>query len=258
MDLNNNSGILTWNNYNLNPQRSTNYDLYLSVYNNEIGLFTIGGFLKQIDDLIYAWSFHDSLNVYLPQNSLYTTVPKGNYLINTFINNSHRVNDYGMEVDWETHFWYLPGPLSGLVFNVNYTHIFSKAEYPYTIQKTVNRKTVYVDTTFTDRLLDQPDDIVNFSIGFDYKDFSVRVSMLYQTDIFTGVNFWPQLRSHTSAYTRWDLAVKQELPWYGVQVFCNINNLNAAKDLSIIEGGNVPLSEQQYGLTADLGIRLNL
>ena len=104
--------------------------------------------------------------------------------------------------------------------------------------------------------MDQPDDIVNLALGFDYKDFSIRVSMLYQTDIFTGVNFWPQLRSHTSAYRRWDIAAKQKLPWYNIEVFCNLNNINGAKDISIIQGGGVPISEQQYGLTADLGLRL--
>ncbi len=254
------TGSISWNNFQLVPQRSTNYDLYLSFYNNTIGLFTVGAFLKQIDDLIYSWQFYksgaDALPYFPPSLITPSTNPSGVYAINTYVNNSKRIDDYGMEFDWQTHFWYLPGPLSGLVFNINYTHIFSKAQYPYTYIKSVNRRTVYVDTTFEDRLLDQPDDIVNISLGFDYKDFSVRVSMLYQTDIFTGVNFWPQLRSHTSAYRRWDLAAKQKLPWYGLEVFGNLNNINGAKDISVIQVGGVPLSEQQYGLTADLGLRL--
>jgi hypothetical protein len=175
--------------------------------------------------------------------------------VNTFVNNSHRAKDYGVEVDWQTHFWYLPAPFSGLVLGVNYTHIFSEAVYPYTVIQRVGRQSVYVDTSFTDRLLDQPNDVANFSLGYDYQGFSIRVSMLYQSDIFTGVNFWPQLRSHTSAYTRWDLAVKQELPWYGLQLFCNLNNINGANDVSVIQGGGVPLAEQQYGLTAEAGIR---
>jgi TonB-dependent receptor len=252
---------ISWNNFSLVPQRSTNYDLYLSFYENTIGLFTIGGFLKQINDLIYGWQFYKSgvnaLPYFPPGLITSSTKPSGVYAINTYVNNPKRVDDYGIEVDWQTHFWYLPGPLSGLVFSINYTHIYSKAEYPFTNIKTVGRKTVYVDTTFTDRLLDQPDDILNVSLGFDYLDFSVRVSMLYQTDIFTGVNFWPQLRSHTSAYRRWDLAAKQKLPWYGLEVFCNINNINGASDNSVIQGGGgVPLSEQQYGLTADLGLQI--
>lgn len=254
---------IAWNNFKLVPQRSSNYDFYLSFYDNTIGLFTVGGFLKQIDDLIYNWQFYksgtDALPYFPPSLITPTTAPSGVYAINTYVNNSKRIDNYGMEFDWQTHFWYLPGPLSGIVFNINYTHIFSEAEYPYTNIKIVNRRTVYVDTTFKARLLDQPVDLINMSLGFDYKGFSIRVSMLYHTDIFTGVNFWPQLRSHTSAYRRWDLAAKQELPWYGIEVFGNINNINSAKDVSVIQGGaNVPLSEQQYGLTADFGIRLQL
>jgi TonB-dependent receptor len=258
IDFDGNNGIVSWNNFSLVPQRSTNYDAYLSFYDNSIGLFTLGGFYKQIDDQIYSWSFYAAgadLQPYLPTSIMSGPPPTSPYVVNTFVNNAHRAKDYGVEVDWQTHFWYLPEPFSGLVFSVNYTHIFSEAEYPYTIIRRVNRQSVYVDTSFTDRLLDQPNDVANFSLGYDYQGFSIRVSMLYQSDIFTGVNFWPQLRSHTSAYTRWDLAVKQELPWYGLQLFCNLNNINGANDVSIIQGGGVPLAEQQYGLTGEAGIR---
>jgi len=184
--------------------------------------------------------------------------PSGVYQVNTFVNNASLAKTWGLEVDWQTHFWYLPPPFSGLVLNVNYTHIFSEADYPFTFGRTVGRKTVYVDTTFTDRLIDQPNDIVNVSLGYDYADFSARVSMLYQSDIFTGVNFWPQLRAHTAAYRRWDIAIKQGLPWYNLQIYCNLNNVNGANDLSIIQGGGVPLAEQEYGLGIDVGLRWKL
>ena len=77
-----------------------------------------------------------------------------------------------------------------------------------------------------------------------------------QQDIFTGPNFWPQLRTHTAAYTRWDLSAKQELP-YGFRIYGDINNLNSANDVSVItaSGVAVPQSQQTYGLTADLGVR---
>lgn len=255
------NGIISWNNYQLVPSRSTNYDVSLSFYSNEIGLFTVGGFLKQIDNLIYPWSFYVSgtqTTQYYPPSLIGTSTPQGTYEVNTYVNDSYRINNYGMELDWQTHFWYLPGPLSGLVFSANYTHIFSKAQYPYVYLNSTGRSITYIDTSFTDRLLDQPNDIVNLSLGFDYEDFSIRVSMLYQTDIFTGVDFWPQLRSNTSAYTRWDLAAKQKLPWYGIQVYGDINNINAAEDVSVIQGGGgVPESEQDYGMTADIGLRWN-
>jgi len=254
-------GAIAWNNFNIVPSRSTNYDVYLSFYDNTIGLFTVGGFMKEIKDLIYSWSFYvsgsDILNYY-PISLVGTSSPSGTYQVTTYVNNPYTIKDYGLELDWQTHFWYLPGVLSGMVFNVNYTHIYSKAEYPYTVVESSGRTVKYIKTSYKDRLLDQPNDIVNLSLGFDYKDFSVRVSLLYQSDIFTGANFWPQLRSHTSAYRRWDLSAKQELPWFGIQLFGDINNINGAKDVSIIQGGGVPISQQDYGLTADFGFRVKL
>lgn len=249
---------IIWVNYQLVPSQSTNYDAYFSFYDNTIGLFTVGAFLKQIKNLIYPWSFYVSganAKKYLPSSLTSNYSPVGTYVVYTYVNDSYRINDYGLELDWQTHLWYLPEPLSGLVFSVNYTHIFSKAEYPFSFTRVAGRSVAYIDTSFTDRLLYQPDNIINLSLGFDYKGFSTRVSMLYQDDIFTGPNFWPQLRSHTSASTRWDIAVKQELPWFGIQVYGNINNVSGANDVSVIQARGVPISEQDYGLTADFGFR---
>ncbi len=252
-------GAIAWNNYRLLPSRSTNYDVDFSVYNNSIGLFTVGGFWKNIRDLAYPWAFYVSgTNAlqYYPYNLLSTvTPPSGTYQINTTINDSDVIHDYGVELDWETHFWYLPGILSGFVLDVNYSHIFSSAQYPLVVIQSTGRTLDYVDTSFTDRLLYQPDNIFNLSLGFDYKAFSFRVSWLYQDNIFTGPNFWPQLRSYTAAYSRWDIEFQQGLPWPGLQVYGDIYNLNGANTVSIIHGGGVPESEQDYGATADLGVR---
>jgi TonB-dependent receptor len=250
---------IAWNNHELSPSRSRNFDAYASFYDNSIGLFTIGGFLKQIDDLIYPWTFYvagAAAGRYYPPG-LATAPPTGSYSITTYVNDSYRIDNWGLELDWQTHFWYLPDPFKGLVLNVNYTHIFSDARYPYQYQyKASLRDPVRtIDTSFTDRLLFQPNNIVNLSLGYDYDDLSLRLSMLYQDDIFTGPNFWPQLRSHTSAYTRWDLSAKQKLPWFGLQVFGDLYNINGANDISIIQRGDVPRSEQSYGMTADLGLR---
>ena len=248
-----------WVNYNLTPSPSTNYDAYFSFYNNTIGLFTAGAFLKQIKDLIYPWSFYVSgsdVLPYLPWSLIPQYSSNATYEVSTYINDSYMVNDYGLELDWQTHFWYLPGPLSGLVLGVNYTHIFSKAQYPYSYLVSSGRSSEAIDTSFIDRLIDQPDDIANLTVGYDYKGFSVRVAFLYQSNIFTGPDFWPQLRSYTAPYRRWDLAAKQDLPWYRMQVYIDLNNINSANDVSVISGGaGVPMAEQDYGMTGDLGLR---
>lgn len=250
---------IAFNNYNLVPSRSANYDAYLSLYDNTIGLFGAGVFMKQIDDLIYPWTFFvsnaDALPYYPPGIS--TSPPRGVYNVTTYLNDKYRVTDWGIELDWQTHFWYLPSPFSGLILNVNYTHVFSKARYPYVATVVSGRTITYVDSSYTTRLLYQPDNIANVSLGYDYRGFSIRLSMLYQDNIFSGPNFWPQLRAQTAAYTRWDISAKQDLPWPGIQLYADLTNLNSENDVQVIQAATgVPQSEQSYGMTALLGLRL--
>lgn len=252
-------GTLQWNGFNLNPIRSKNYDAYFSFYDNTIGLFTAGGFLKQINDLIYSYQFTPptvaELAKYYPS---WSAPPSAAGLaVTTYINNPYRINDYGMELDWQAHLWYLPQPFNGLVANVNYTHIFSKAKYPITFNYT--RPNRYVDSSYYAPLLYQPDNILNFSLGYDYAGFSIRVSSIFSDKIFTGPNFWPQLRTYTSAYHRWDIALKQELPIPGLQVFYNWDNFSGANDVSVIAAPTgVPAQQQNYKYTMELGLRYQL
>ena len=179
------------------------------------------------------------------------------YNISTYINNPFVINNKGLEFDWQTNFWYLPKPLNGLVLNLNYTYVHLKAEYPWVISGATSETDI--DSSFTDRLLYQPNSIVNLAVGYDYKGFSIRVSMLYQNDVFTGVNHFPQLRSSTAAYRRWDISVKQKLPWYGLQLYGNINNLNGARDFDVLQMyKHIPRFAETYGMTADAGVHWQL
>lgn len=254
MDVNYGGKSIVWNDYALKPAQSHNYDLQVSFYDNTIGLLAVSPFLKRIDNLIFSQSTH------ITNPSLYPGIP-GNtqaFALTTFINNPYSVDLWGIETEWQTHFWYLPNPFKGLVLNVNYTHIFSSATYPYTLTLSGGYppKTTYTDTTYVDRLLQQPNDIVNLSVGYDYARFSVLVSMIYQSNVYSNSsNFHNSLRSDKAKYVRWDLAVNQGLPWTGLEAFLNINNLNSANDIYLVRGSGFPNSESDYGMTANLGLR---
>jgi TonB-dependent receptor len=251
------SASANWNNVDLKPARSQNYDFQISVYSNEIGLFAISPFLKRINDMVFSQSS------YIIDPSKYEGLPdytKG-FALTTYINNPNRVDVYGVESEWQTHFWWLPKPFDGLVMNVNYTHIFSGAKYPYTYYTNSGFpffRSIYVDTSYADRLIDQPNDIVNLSIGYDYKSFSILTSLIYQANIYNSTNFYNSLRSDKSKYLRWDISAKQGLPWFGLEVFFDINNLNSEEDIYTIRGSGFPNSISDYGLTADLGVRWKL
>ncbi len=254
------SGTLQYNGFELKPIESQNFDVYLSFYNNAIGLFTVGGFLKEIKDLIYQFSFHpsaDELVQYYP-DWVENKNPIGGITVSKYLNNPFKVNNYGVELDWQTHLWYLPSFLSGIVFNINYTHIFSEAEYPIQMIKREGRRTTFIDTSYVAPLLYQPDDILNITLGYDYKDFSMRLSTIYTSDIFSTPIFWEQLRAYTDSYTRWDLTLKQKLPFVmkGLEIFMNYNNITGSRDASSISAKtNVPSRIQSYGSMLELGFR---
>ncbi len=254
-DVSSNSGhYVVWNNYALKPAQSRNYDVQVAVHDNTVGLFAVSPFLKRIDDQIFGQQTYISDPSKYPGVSSYTRT----FSLSTYVNNPNRVDVWGIESEWQTHFWYLPGFLSGLVLNVNYTHIFSNAKYPYTV--TVHSPvypfpTINIDTTYTDRLIQQPNDIVNLSIGYDYGQFSILASMIYQTQVYNGTNFYNSLRSDKVKYLRWDLSVKQRLPWSGIEIYFDLNNLNSEEDVYLVRGSGFPNSESNYGLTADLGLR---
>ena len=266
--LNTTSGRLAYNNYKLKPGHATNYDFFVSVYQNYIGFFSTGLFYKKIRDLVYnpgELVITDPAVWDLPKNLSAET-------ISTSINNKYEAKIWGIELDWQTYFWYLPKPLNGVVLNINYTHMGSETKYPRNEMREIivgydttyvfgqQRvlpiwETVNVDTFYTARVVNQPNDIVNVSLGYDFKGFSARVSMLYTDDILTGTNFWEELRSATDKHVRWDLAVKQKLPIKGMQVYFNLNNFTNAVDRSLIAGNPYPAREEYYDLTMDLGLR---
>jgi TonB-dependent receptor len=252
-----------WNNTDLKPIRSENFDLQVSVYNNEMGLFTFGGFLKRIDDFVFYQSGYINNPADYPglQPKQYPKLNTKGYSINTYYNNPNRVELWGIETDWQTHFWYLPGVLSGLVLNINYTHTFSDAKYPYTIVGSTgypNYKPIYTDSTYKDRLIKQPDDIINASLGWDYKGFSALFSMIYQSAIFNSTDYWNALRTDKAEYLRWDIVMKQKLPWYNMEVFMNLNNLNGENDTYVVRGNKFNDTDESYGLTAEIGFRIKL
>ncbi|HLP18637.1 MAG TPA: TonB-dependent receptor, partial [Bacteroidota bacterium] len=253
-------GVIDYNNYAIDPQTSENFDLVVALHSNEIGLLSLNGFRKKIRGFVFpSTRFLPDLKEFpdLPQNAGQV------FQINTNINSTIPVDLYGLETEWQTNFWYLPGFLSGFLLNVNYTHIFSEAQYPKSIIR-LQDMTDYiaryaaVDTFYTARLLYQPKEVLNLMLGYDYAGFSARLSFLYQDNIFRYPDFWPQLRTMSGRYGRWDVSVKQELPWMGLQLYMNVYNLNSEDEETINMYRSFPVEIDEYGLSAMAGMRLRL
>jgi len=238
----------------LKPQLSTNYDAYLSVYANKVGLLTAGAFYKKIDNLIYLRTGHIILDPVKEgvENNLrgyYITQPENNPLKTTL---------YGFEFEWQTNFKWLPSPFDGIVINANYSHIWSETRFPRSFVKQERIPvfpyllTTVIDTFRVGKMPDQASDIANFSFGYDLGKFSGRVSMLLQGKTLSFVGVREELDGFTDDYIRWDMSLKYDL-WQTFGIFANVNNITNEPDESHMQTARYATGREFYGWTADLG-----
>lgn len=262
------SGQVWAGNPNLTPAHAYNSDLLFTFHSNELGLFSVGGFYKEIKNFTYSTNY-----------PLYDTAPNGLATINdfdiggsiptrgarlyTYINSPYIAYVRGIELDLQTRFWYLPSPLNGILAGINYTHISSSATYPWRNARTTiigPRQTVteVFDSTRTGRLIDQPNHILNAYLGYDYEGFSARLSFLFQGNAVSNVGNFPEQDGFTRDYFRIDASLRQVLPWYGFEVYLDLNNINSETNTSAQQSIGGFTIEQNYGFTASLGIRYRL
>jgi len=241
-------------NTKLKPTIADNFDLHFSFYNNEIGLLTVGGFYKELQDVFFQSNIFfqnmGSYDVSFPDSSAWEALgfgsnqwPSNSDVITTYLNNPDPAFIKGLEIEWQTNFWYLPRPFNALVLNVNYARIWSEMDYQ---QISNNRVTfTYVDpvsgrirtgtrfetadTVRTARLLNQGDHIINVAMGIDYKDFSGRLSFNLQSDVISYIGARREDDQYTGNIYRWDITLKQKLPvpglslaFNGVNIFHNV------------------------------------
>ena len=244
-------------NFNLKPELSRNWDLQFSFHNNEIGLLSVSAFHKKITDMIF-WTGQKAIT-----DTALFELPTIMYrkIAAYATNNENPAYNYGFEFEWQSNFWYLPGLLKGLVVNVNYTRNKSKAEYLRTrVRVEVDPRTyktylVNEDTTYESPMIQQPDHLLNVTLGYDYKGFSFRWAMRYKSHIFTSANWYEDLRGFSTDFYRYDIQVRQKLPIDGMEVFLNVNNLTGEKEHDVINYKEYANYIEDYGRSANLGLR---
>jgi outer membrane receptor for ferrienterochelin and colicin len=266
----------------LRPATAVNYDLSVSVFNNEIGLFTVGGFYKEISGLLVSlanyqpyqattWlNYPADLPGRLPPLAYYDTTwfaqnPVAAATIP--INNPEKAYIRGIEFSWQTHFWYLPGFLTGLVLDLNLSFIGSNTQYPYfntiTVGYTGTRVKIPITalqySTRSGAVVDQPKSIANAVVGWDFKGFSTRVSFRYQQTTLTSLDEKFSLSdSYYDNFLLIDVSAKQQI-LDNLAVFANFTNLSSHIDDYYINGvtGHLPTSSQTYGLRGQFGVIFN-
>lgn len=231
----------------LKPATSQNYDILGTIHDNTLGLFSVGLFYKEIKNSTYYTSIYNKdlhlySNLWLPDSAFMAdrfgfTIPR-TQRVRVNLNNPNLGFIRGIEIDWQTNFWYLPRPFNALVLNVNYTKSWSNINYTI-IQNIVTTTyddrgrpvstTRAKDTTFTGRLIQQANDVVNAAIGIDYKGFSGRLSFRMTGDVMNSVGSGTDSRPEDMEYTGniygWDFSLKQNLPIEGLSIALNGTNI---------------------------------
>jgi TonB-dependent receptor len=261
--INNQTQEITSGNPDLEPAVSWNFDANISFYATEYGLLTISGFSKNIDNIFY-WlndikllTDADAIAQNLP---LEEYGPFRQYSLDKPVNTDN-TKVWGFEIDLQSHLSFLPGVLKNIVVSANYSRIMSETVYPrfkLVQPEGFPPKPPIATYFFTKRELNgQTDYTANLTIGYDYKDFSARVSGYFQGPYLAYISNLENQDQYQKAFSRWDLALKQ-IATENFTVFINVNNFT-----NTIEGGylsfrNLDTGGYLYGISADLGIQVNL
>jgi TonB-dependent receptor len=250
--------LLRYGNPQLKETKANNYDLYLSVYNNKYGLFTVGKFWKELRDIDYTRQRKMTGGYY----SSYLTNMKG-WAVTYPDNLPGKTTVDGWEFELQTNFSFFPSPFDGILLYANYSIIHSETDYPYTVYTTryLNHapwvETTMTDTTRSGRMLGQPDQIANLTIGYEKAGFSGRLSMVYQGNALRGVSSSEAQDELDHSSVRWDIVVQQKLfDW--LSFILQINNITGEKETTYITHRDFTTRTQNYGMTLDFGIQLKL
>ncbi len=245
---------------NIRAEHWTNYDVQMTVYGPKIGLFSVSGFYKTVQDKIWNRSYKR-----LKGDPIIEPFPDAE-LVNVSQPENHQYPIYlkGVEVELQTSFWYLPKPFSYFTFSTNYTYTDSQTQNPYSYIKNVvpvgggRPVATRIDSTTTAVMLFQPKHILNLSLGYNRKGLNVWLSYQYNGLIYTSQSQQlKELDALKEFYNRWDLQITQKLSgkFKGLEILANIANLSNFTETARLQGDYRPTYMEKYGWTADLGIR---
>ena len=253
------SGLITKGTPGLRPAQAQNVDAAVSFYSNRVGLFSVGGFYKRIEGVIYNSVTRLTDQAALDAANLATEFQ--GYELREPRNLASPTTVRGVEVDYQANFQWLPGLFRGITLNANASRIFSDSEITRLKAETLVGPPPFffptnVFSTVVEpvRLLDQPDWIANVSLGYDRGPFSGRSSVLYQRGNVTAYGSNARTLAFFDTYVRWDAQASYKVV-PSTTVFLQLNNLTNRPDRSLQSTGRFLSDEQVYGRSFSLGLR---
>lgn len=257
----------------LKTAQAWNFEINTQIYGNDIGLVSISAFYKEIKDMYHMLNgLNTSGNTMIEALGLnWKTLHTGTYALTVPYNSPKPTKVWGFEFEHQINFSFLPGLLKNIVLSYNASIVRSETwliaaktdtikytlpGFPFPFYKYEDRP-----VQIKQQLENQPKFFGNISLGYDIGGFSARISLFHQSEY--NLSFTPSGRGDqiVNAFNRLDLALKQQVTDY-LSVLLNISNLTNTKEENSIynrvNGYKILNTSERYGLTADLGVKLDL
>lgn len=259
----------------LKTAQAWNYEINTSFYGNEIGLISISAFYKEIKDMYHMLNrintSGDTLFHYLGLK--WKTLHTGTYALTVPYNSPKPTKVWGFEFEHQINFTFLPGLFRNFVLSYNASLIRSET---WLIGSRI-------DTTYVERIIggivirtpqyseraieikqqleNQPEFFGNIALGYDIGPLSARISLFHQSEY--NLSFTPSGRGDIviNPFTRLDFALKYQIT-KNISALLNVNNLTNIKEENLVynrvNGYKILNTSERYGLTADLGVKIDL
>lgn len=164
MDQTQNPITISRGNPYLKPTKAVNFDLMAEYYLPNLGIISGGIFYKDLKDIVFS-------------NRSYQSINNLNYLV-TEASNISSGKLSGIEIGFNKRFSKLPGFLSGLGLEANYTYIQSEAQVPVL-------GTTRLDQT---ELPNQSKDLYNVIAYYEKNGFMIRLAANYRGKSLETIN----------------------------------------------------------------------
>ena len=233
-------------NPSLDPARALQFDASVAWYPNRNTGLTLGVFYKRITNFIVDTNL---------QNIDIRTIPGVDIPLPDAIPGGFVFNDvevalngdvgtiYGVEFAYSQSYTFLPRPLNGLFTSVSATWVKSKARIDVR------------EGTFA--FPDQPKWVLNGSLGYEDKRFSLRGSATYRSENVDSIASVSPLDEIRAAYLSFDLNARFNVT-RGIQLYADAINLSDERDEVSYRGdrnGGFFSEIERYGRTFQLGVR---
>jgi outer membrane receptor protein involved in Fe transport len=237
------------------PTTAWNYDAFLTLFSNKYGLFTIGAFYKELEDIDFIYGREVDRAIIEERFGEEFGLSDG-YTVIEPLNATETTTILGAEIEVQTNLSFLPSPLDGIILYGNYSRINSEAFYPQRVAEFSFETftTTLYDSTRVGGMPGQSRDIANVSLGYDKGGFSGRISWAYQGSALDFIGANELLDGYIEAYSRIDISAKYKINDQ-ISILANVNNLTNRYDQTFTGSNRLPGSNSIFGTMTWVGIR---